>query len=279
MTKVMVFQEFIESWRRQNPHDRVSKPGAIGIPWRLIIPIIIGVVAVNILSMAHTAPMIARTVNTADPNIKAVIALVGVLGVEFTMFVFMYVPMDSKDRTGTALRWLVIGAAFLVAMIANVSSTMEALQAVGGAEMIAAAIMGGFAPAANISAAEVLRKVLDRVTQARIEAEATYKEALIDEDKKLRNNYVAYLRRCGITDPTTVMRLMVGELPTQDATVNPEAPPVPKSPVVSKDELTGRALEIYNDIVANSLQEASQRDLVERYRTSPNTIARIKKFM
>lgn len=281
---VLTLEAFKAAWRKQNPHDRVNKPKEVGLPIVQLTAIMIGVIAVNILSMAHTAPVIAQTVRTSIEWLKGAIGLCGVLGVEFTMFVFMYISMADTDRAGKIIRWAVILSAFLVAMIANISSTVEAMATSGNVvELLAAIILGAFAPAANLSAGEVLRRVIDRVKLDREKAVKQYNDDLIAEDKRLRNLYISYLKKYGITDPTSIMQLSSGEHifkeETADDTRTHNVDPVDVVGAKEEPELTGRALEIYNDIIANGRQGWTQQALVSEYRTSPNTIAKIRKYI
>lgn len=289
---ILTLDGYKSAWRKQNPHDRVKPPKTIKPPYIKLAAIMVGVVAVNILSMAHTAPVIAQTIITPYEIIKWAVGLCGVIGVEFTMFVFMFISMDGADKIGRAIRWFVIGAAFAVAMIANISSTVAAMQVSNDVvELVAAVILGAFAPAANLSAGEVLRRVLEQVNLDKESAVKEHDKALIEEDKRLRNLYISYLKKYGIVDPTEIMRLSSGEeyqsgnddtssirYPgNADSSSNPVVDQVPDRP--EQPPLSGRALEIYNDIIFNSRQNWTQQALVQEYKTSPNTIARIRRLL
>lgn len=272
---ILTLDAYKQSWYKQNPHAKIEKPKAVRWPFEVLVPMGVGLIAVNILSAAHTAPVIASTVVAPDV-IRFILGIVGVLAVEFTMFTFMFISMEGTPRSARLLRGLVILLALVVAIIANVSSTVNAMtgQASAIEEIVAAGVLGAFAPLANLSAGEVLRHVLERVRKAQKDGQEQYKQALMDEDKRLRDLYLRYLKKYNIVDPTEVMRYSAGE----PATPVDDPVRVIKEKEKEPEGLTGKVKEIADRIVEADDLGLSYAELVRKYNTSPNTIQKIKKY-
>lgn len=284
---VLTLQQFGEAYRKQNPHDRVEEPAAVRRNWAVIIPLFIGLIAANILSAFHTGPLIASafkaSVYTNEYNLMF---FVGVLAVEFTVFVTMFVPWDTKDRRSTVLRVLVIIMAIAVSVIANVSATLTNLGTTGIVEQIGAGLVGVFAPFANLAIAEVLRTILDQTKRETAEARAAYNLLLNQADQKMRTRYVKYLAKYGITDPTEIMKLSAGEVQVKSLPTEPEIevdpreqinlnlpPPEPPAKAITRAEL------LANDLVRNNHVAMSYKDIERQYGTNPATVSAAKKIL
>lgn len=280
---VLTLREFAEAYRIQNPHDVVHEPAAIRRNWITIIPLFVGLIAANILSAFHTGPLIARSFRTVPYTAEyTLMFIVGVLAVEFTVFVTMFASWKKTNSRDKALRILVILLAVMVAIIANVDAAMENLNSTASdvASITAAGFVGVFAPLVNLSIAEVLRKLLDQSTDDQEQAVSMYHEALKDADTKMRTRYVNYLKRIGITDPTEIMRLSAGQTQVTETLPEPsiDKPQVielqlPKDKPPTKAEILADTLELRGDA------ELSFREIEQRYDTNPATVSAAKKIL
>lgn len=276
---ILTLQDFSKAYNAQNPHDKVDIPKAIRWPVESIMPLIIGLIAVNVLSASHTAPVISQSVPTPYFEIKVVVAIAGFLGVEFLMFSANFV---ARSKISPWKRNLLVLLALAVAIVANVGSVVGTLSVQSDfVSLVSGGLIGVFAPIANFVTGEMLRDVLDQTKVERVEAQTTYKDALIQYDVKMRTRYVNYLKRVGITDPTEIMKLSAGELPKHDelvdkpidapTTIQLQLPPAEKPK--TKAELLADTLELRGDAAL------SFKQIEVQYGSNPATINAAKKIL
>lgn len=281
MADIMTLQEFQSAYRLQNPHDYVEVPKATRTAWGTLIPFFIGLIAVNLLSAAHTGPMLASTFGRIDAFLGVPLGIIGVLGCEFTSFILMLIPF-SDSRRENILRGAVIVLAIAVSLIANVNATMNSLQAGDGAGQLAAGIVGVFAPLANIAMAEVLRLFRSRAKQEKELADINYRAALKLYDVQMRTRYANYLKRYGITDATAVMKLSSGEKyehevspqSTTERNMGQERPPKRESA-----SYPPRIIDLAAKLRENGDTNLSYKAIQTKYNVGPSDVSKVKKYL
>lgn len=281
MTKVMTLQEFTLAYKKQNPHDTVTAPKSVKTQWGTLIPFFIGLIAANLLSAAHTGPMLASTFGKLDATLGIPLGIIGVLATEFTAFILMLIPF-SGNRRENALRVTVIALAIGVSLIANVNATFNSLQASDTAGQIAAGLVGMFAPLANIAMAEVLRLFRERAKQERELAEVNYKAELVKWDVVVRTKYANYLKRYGITDATQIMTLSSGEQIQHEVLPQSTTAPVMghnRSSSGEKQAYPPRIIDLAAKIAENDDAGLSYKALQTKYNVGPSDVSKVKRYM
>lgn len=278
----MTLQQFAKAYHMQNEHDVVPEPEAVRRNWAVIIPLMIGLIAANVLSAFHTGPLIAAAFKTIvfTPEYDLMF-IVGVLAVEFTIFIIMFVSWDNTTARDKVLRIFVILLALSVAMIANVSGAINNLGTTGTADTLAGGLVGVFAPLANLAIAEVLRTILNRTKQERDLAMIDYRAELKKADLLMRNRYVNYLKKVGITDPTQVMKLSAGELPVEEP--KHAIDPVPTTEVrylnLPQEKSKNKAEQLADVLQERGDTALSFKQIEQRYSTNPATVNAAKKIL
>jgi hypothetical protein len=275
MNKVMTLQQYSQAYKVQNPHDKVDAPSEIRWPVESILPLIIGLVAVNILSASHTAPVIAQSVPTTIEGIKIAVGIAGFFGVEFLMFSANFV---ARSKTGGWQRNLLILLALSVAIVANVGSVVGAIAIKDDiVSLVSGGLIGIFAPIANFVTGEMLRKVLDQTKEERVKAKAEYKQALIDYDTKMRQRFVLYLKRQGITDATQILKLSSGEAVEVAEVAVPK--PATIEPTTKDYSYPPRITELVDKLRANGDTELGYKAIQEKYGVYPADISKAKQML
>lgn len=280
----MTLQEYRIAYNRQNPNDRVDEPKTVKTQWGTLLPYFVGLIAANILSAAHTGPMLASTFGKQlDPTLGLFLGFTGVLAVEFTAFILMLIPFSDNKRENV-LRGIVILLALGVSLIANVDATVNSLQSSDPASQIAAGVVGVFAPLANIAMAEVLRLFRHRAKQEKELAEIDYKAELRMADAKMVSRYTRYLKTNGITDTTIVMKLSNGEdvpeltLP-QSTTRQLEVHDRPEPTEKKTKNYPPRIITLANELVSNNDTGLSYKAMQEKYRIYPSDVSKVKQYL
>lgn len=297
----MIFRDFQRAWFESHPHERVIKVAVSRNNWGAILSIMAGLIAVNILSAAHTIPVIATTVSTDVIQVKIAVGVSAFFAVEFMMVIMMILNISHW------LRYVVIGLALIVAIVANVVSTLQAVEsgpyAAGG--WVVGIVLGLFAPLANLAAGEMLRSIIKQAADRVTLANTNYEQAVKDLDTKIRGQYTTYLKRVGITDPTQIMELMGNENNRVSFNVEPTSSVVGnssdsvelenRSSGISSNTLgnvysnqpdnnslgskSSAATELAERIRSDGAENLSYSDLQKKYGKSPNTIRKAKQLL
>lgn len=303
---VLPYHQFSKAVDNQRPHDVPRRERGATTSWFKVLAMLIGLVAVNIVSGSHTIPTIAYTIASDSETIRTIVGVAGFLAIEFNMFVLMLLNLRSY------LKWIVIALSLTAAIASNLYSTMGAFSATGGDGFttIIGIVLGLFAPLANLAAGETFRNMFDEVAQRNSEAEARYQEALSNWDKVKRGQYTNYLKKLGITDPTLVMQYVAGQIAGQDSPALP-APEqeriVVTTPSIAATTHTtdmdsvaiesssgtighssntipaiqgdSKAAILARQLVVNNDSGLSYAAIQEKYRVSPNTIRQARALL
>lgn len=278
MTKIMTLQEYTTAWKRANPHDNVQAPKAVKTQWGILIPYFIGLLAANLLSAAHTGPMLASTFGKLDPTLGIPLGIIGVLATEFTAFILMLIPFSDNKRENI-LRVAVICLAIGVSLIANINATFNSLQASDTAGQIAAGLVGMFAPLANIAMAEVLRLFRERAKKEREGAEGDYKQKLIEWDVNNRKRYAAYLGRYGIKDATEIMKLSNGEQVEHEVSPQSTTEPVMGQKTSKTVSVPPRIVELATKLQQSGDIQLSYSAIQSKYGVGPSDVSKAKRYL
>lgn len=282
MNDVMNLQQYSSAYRKQAPHDKVDEPSAIRWPIESILPLILGLIGVNILSVSHTAPVLANSVPTPYFWVKVLVGTAGFFGVEFLMFSANFV---ARSKTGGWQRNLAIVLAMSVAIVANVGSVVGAISIQNDTvSLLSGVLIGVFAPVANFVTAEMLRKVIDATREDRIKAIAEYKQALIVYDAQMRQRFIGYLKKKGIVDQTEIMRLSNGESLNTQTEVLPQSiverkPVIKDGSSVTNVAYPPRIIDLAAKIAENDDGALSYSALQAKYKVGPADISKVKRYM
>jgi len=283
MKKVMSLQQFTQSYQNQNPHDRIEEPKAIRTQWGTLIPMFVGLIAANILSAFHTGPLVAKAYATITGTTENIfMAFIGVLAVEFVVFMLMFISWENTTRKEKLLRVAVILIAIIVSAIANVNATIINLGTSDNASIIAGGLIGVFAPLANLALAEVLRLFRHQAKLERDKIEGDYKAEQKKWDVQMRTRYAGYLKKYGITDPTTMLRLSNGEELLETEEEIPLQPIVRKERVKKQDlspSYPPRIIELGEKLIQNGDTELGYKPLQQKYGVYPADISKVKRYL
>jgi hypothetical protein len=160
------------------------------------------------------------------------------------------------------------------------SSTSVAGQSVStddSVSLVSGGLIGIFAPIANFVTGEMLRKVLDQTKEERVKAKAEYKQALIDYDTKMRQRFVLYLKRQGITDATQILKLSSGEAVEVAEVAVPK--PATIEPTTKDYSYPPRITELVDKLRANGDTELGYKAIQEKYGVYPADISKAKQML
>ena len=278
MTNLMSLQQYKAAHLRQNPNDFVREPEAINFPYATVVPLIVGLIAVNILSASHTAPVIAQSVPTNIEAIKIIVAIAAFIGVEFLMVVANFIPPDK----GSWARPILILLGLAVAIVANVGSVVGTISVNGDVlSLIAGILIGIFAPVANYTTGELLRKTLDRTKEEQRIAKEAYREELKAYDERLKQLYISrYLKKYNITDATTIMRLSSGEtMSTEPEQGTAELKTTAQPKATKAQSFPPRITALAEQLVANGDTELSYAKIQEKYHVGPSDVSKAKSYL
>lgn len=293
MKNILPFHEFSKIYDQQRAIEYPKRVKSQGVSLWIIGMLIFGLLAVNILSGAHTISVIAKTVDIADTTVKNFVGISGFFAIEFIMFTFMLVPTNSW------LRYVVIILSLIAAIASNVYSTQLALatQETPPPQLIAV-VLGVFAPLANVSAGEVFRHLFNENRRAVRAVEAQFQEQLEKWGQKKRGAYTVYLKSQGVKDSTVALLLSSGNIDNNatitlsDNTVTDDNVTITHDNTITLDDnraITGDSVTVTkpitkkrdNDnriallaqrIADDNTITLSYRELQKRYSASPNTI-------
>lgn len=191
-----------------------QKPDAPQVSLLNLVALAVIVVAVNVLSGAHTIPMIQEFYDL-DPVVLTVIGFSGFLAIEGAMVLLMAQEQRSK------LAWTVIVLAFLAALGSNTYKTFEVFNVSDGDVFLIAiaTLFGLFAPSANLVAGEVLHNMQLTYKKTKREAQDRYNATVSRYHNEVQTYYRKYLTRIGIKEVEDQELILAGyvEQLTQDA--------------------------------------------------------------
>lgn len=309
MSNILPYLHFSKLYDQQRPHDVPRREKGATTSWFKVVAMLIGLIAVNIVSGSHTIPTIARTIASDSTAIQTIVGVAGFLAIEFNMFVLMLLNMDGW------LKWAVIALSLLAAIASNLYSTMHAFSAAGGDEFttIIGVVLGLFAPLANLAAGETFRKMFDEVAEKNSANEDIYRGRLSDWDKIKRGQYTLYLKKHGITDPALIMQYAAGQIEASDSANSPALPApdserivvtTPAIPATIEDSSAdsrvaafssvavaadsvrttdssgdSKAAILARQLIANNDSGLSYNAIQQKYHVSPNTIRQAKALL
>jgi hypothetical protein len=295
MKAIMSLAEFAKVWQQSHPSDVVTKEEVKGISWWSLAGVLVSLIAANILSAAHTIPVIVETVKTDSAVLKVIVAIAGFLAVEFVILMFMIFGKSGWIRAG------IISLALTVAIVANVVSTVLYVTAggvYGGGGVFVGIVLGLFAPLANVGIGEVFRGMLDKANGEVKRVADQYEDELKKHDAKILGQYNVYLKKMGVTDATEALTYIregkSNDVPvetkyepvtvTGGAPITYDTPRIPKraSKMVKKSSKTTsskRGAELARLMQRDGTQDLNYKELREKYGASPNTISEAKKLL
>lgn len=275
MGKILSLQEYVVAWKASHPHDVVKKGKAEGVSLWQRIAVLFALTAVNILSSSHTIPVFLDTVHVDDPTVRFIIAVAAFIAIEFTMILFMVFGKAGWLRT------LVIGGALIVAIVANLTNTIDNLsKTIGPGGVFVGVVLGLFAPLANLGIGEVYREMTDRAKEASITVEKEYQDAWKMWDAKVRREYKAYLVKQGVKDETAQLAYMSGQIVEDTPEPKPEnVPPRVNKPQQDTYRNKDRVLELVDAMRRDGTENATYNDLQSRYKASASTVRDAKRML
>lgn len=261
--KILSVKEFSEIYARRHPEQIPSRSKGSERNWFLLAVLFIALLAVNILSGAHTIPVIQSFYPDSVGNTLTLIGVSGFIGIEG----FMFLMMAREKRTIWA--WLVIVFSFAAALAANLSKTLAV-----ASDPLIGFLLGAFAPLSNLSGGEVFREERLRVKRENGENEREYQEKLGEYQRNMERAYRAYLTRVGVAgeeEKALFLSGREGEIEEREREVSPE---IKKSLPLSK---SGR--ELAERMRRDGTENESYSQLNTRYGASNNTISAARKIL
>lgn len=172
--------------------------------------LIILVIAINLLSMAHTVPSVMQFYpKEVSSLVRAFVGIAGTIAIEGTIVILMSLERRGKPANAA------IGVAFFAALVMNLMSTYIAVNEVGNQVSeqfsgVLAILLGGLVglvpPVANLAIGETLHRYsiirkdelesIERDFEEKtMERQQKYLEEVGAFEEKLRKNYQNYLKK------------------------------------------------------------------------------------
>lgn len=265
--QVISLKEFERAFEKSTTKP-VRERSASPVTSLIIITLIL--LAVNMLSGAHTIPIIQQFYTFENPQLLKLVGYMGFVGIEGTIVFFM-----SRHTRGV-WEWVAIMLALITALASNLYSTSIAVDQKALSALIGY-VMGVFAPMANLAIGEVYHKLSIERARDLATKEKTYREALENYYRRRNQAYRQHLSRVGIKAEADKMALLSGiDVEVANSLVLPEpeikVAPDNKTPKINAQELAER-------MKVDDTQNKTYKELRELYGVSPNTIAKAKKLI
>lgn len=275
---VLSYEAMLNRYAQLNPDkappDRPEKPSVSMIN---LLALTIVVIAVNILSGAHTIPMIQNFYEL--PTILSyAIGFSGFIAIEGAMVLLMAQPQRSK------LAYVVVFLAFSAALAANMYKTFEIFDANGDIFAIMIAFLFGlFAPATNLVAGEVLHAMQTEYRESKNKNIAEYENLVSQFNSQVQSNYRKYLNRIGIKSPEEQEMIIAGYVDEINATIDvrkEEAKALPEPVENPIDSAKGTVKDLVEDWLASDVNpnDFKLKQLADNYSVSVSTISNARKL-
>lgn len=265
---VRSYDEYKAHYDKTHTSEKPKRGVAEGFNYWLLAAVFIMLVAVNIVSGAHTVPTLYKNLEVLIPaDMRVGIAVAGFFAIEFPMLIFSFMEFQSGLR-----KWIV-GLALIAAIGANVYSSLSATNTDGATPFTHAIsiLIGVIVPLVNVATGELLRHMMQDKKKREDNRDEVYNTKDREYEKKVRTDYNSYLSRMGIKDAD--QRLQAA---TEGNASNPTRVETTEHPVI-RTSWTAETLAA--QMTKDKTENMTSRDLQKRYSTGPGTIQKAKALL